>query len=138
MQTYHKICITWIELLFFLFFNVDLPLWEVIFLITIYDLYFLISTMIIYYRYYIWTNESWQVFFLVNMGTEPVALAYQNFYHINILKRYSNLGLIMSHRLNYEAAALTTQPPQLVDRASLQICQIFKAILNSKCCVFCA
>ena len=25
----------------------------------------------------------------------------------------SNLGLSMSHRLNYEAAALTTQPPQL-------------------------
>ena len=37
----------------------------------------------------------------------------QNFYHINILKRNSNLGLSMSHRLNYEGAALTTQPLRL-------------------------
>ena len=33
----------------------------------------------------------------------------RNFYHTNILKLDSNL----SHRLNYEAAALTTQPPWL-------------------------
>ena len=29
-----------------------------------------------------------------------------------ILKRESNLGLSISHRLNYEAASLTTQPPR--------------------------
>ena len=38
---------------------------------------------------------------------------YSEFLHINILKRDSNLGLSMSHILNYDAAALTTQPPRL-------------------------
>ena len=40
---------------------------------------------------------------------------YSEFYHINVPKRDSNLGLIMSHRLNYEAAALTTRPPRRVN-----------------------
>ena len=35
-------------------------------------------------------------------------------YHVNMCpERYLNLGLSMSHRLNYESAALTTQPLRL-------------------------
>ena len=40
-----------------------------------------------------------------------------------ILKWDSNLGLSMSHRLNYEAAALTTQPPRLDNFDLLQNCK---------------
>ena len=37
----------------------------------------------------------------------------QNFFHHSYPKRDLNLGLSESHRVNYEAATLTTQPPRL-------------------------
>ena len=41
---------------------------------------------------------------------------------ILILKRDLNQGLCMSHRVNYEAAALTTRPPRLDSYLSVISC----------------
>ena len=40
----------------------------------------------------------------------------------------SNLGLSMSHRLNYEAVALTTRPPRLDRNNSIAIFELKKKI----------
>ena len=46
--------------------------------------------------------------------THPINDYNQEINHVHKLtKRDSNLGLSMSHIVNYEAAALTTQPPRL-------------------------
>ena len=41
---------------------------------------------------------------------QPASL-FTHIYNINVSKQDSNLGLSMSHRLNYEASDLITQPP---------------------------